>query len=401
MKPHGTECSPWTDSSGGVKYNSAISGFTRNTNRNPSIKLTITIEFGKKSHFNSLKDLYDKHWRPNYVAMRPDFFEWQYRQNPYLPTHLEEGSVMAIDDGEVIGFLGLIPVQFRVGSTVVNGVYPSNWITHPRVRGRGIGHYLMAKVLNEWPIIAGTSLTRDAWTTYLRLGFRYVNKLSRWIIVLDPDETAKLLPENDDTKNVLRRRSISLNGTNDLYFVHDNPFVETADDLWERLAEELPIASVRTAKYLNWRYHNHPDFKYNAIVVGRPDCWEGLAVVRKEQVKNSDINVLRIVEFMALPNVQEVLGLSVINYAKDTSCAFVDAFGLSERPVRGLLKTGAFNEDEEPDLLLPHLLQPIDHRRSGVNFVARSQVPFKGFEVHYNLTDWYISKGDCDQDRPN
>ena len=333
--------------------------------------------------------------------MRPDFYEWQFRQNPYLPSHLQEGSVMALNDGEVIGFLGLIPVQFRVGSTIVNGVYPSNWLTHPRVRSRGIGHYLMAKVLEEWPIIAGTSLSRDAWTTYLRLGFRYVNKLSRWIVILDHGDTARLLSKEDDTGDVLRRRSILSNPIRDSYMIHDDPFGETADDLWERLGEELPISSVRTAKYLNWRYREHPDFKYHAIVVGQPNRWNGLAVVRKEQVKDTDINVLRIVEFMALPNAQEELGLSVMAYATDESCAFADAFGLSEKPVRGLLKAGAFNEDEEPDLLLPYLLQPIDYRRSGVNFIARSQVSFKGVEAHFNLTDWYLSKGDCDQDRPN
>jgi GNAT superfamily N-acetyltransferase len=361
----------------------------------------ISIDFGKREHFDSLKSLYDNHWRPDYVVMRPDFYDWQFRRNPFLPDDLEEGSVMAVEDGEVIAYLGLIPVPFRIGSEVVQGVYPSNWLTHPRIRNRGVGAYLMAKAFERWPVVVGTSLAPNARTIYERLDFRYVDRLHRWILILDPEEAASLLPVEHQSSPALRARTVSIVSGSPAYRVHRGAYGALADRLWDDLTEELPVASVRNARYLNWRYAEHPDFDYEALVVGGQDRWEGLAVVRTERVANSAVRVLRILEFMALQSGQEELALSVIGRAVDEKCAFADAFGLSGRPVRGLLEAGAFRENQESGFNLPFLFQPTDHDRTGMNFVARSSVSYRGAPAHLDLSDWYLSKGDCDQDRPN
>src|SRR5574341_8248 len=59
-------------------------------------------------------------------------------------------------------------------------------------------------------------------------------------------------------------------------------FDARADRLWARCRPELPVAAIRDARYLNWRYVQHPEVRYRLVVVRRraSDEWAGLAVLR-------------------------------------------------------------------------------------------------------------------------
>jgi hypothetical protein len=54
------------------------------------------------------------------------------------------------------------------------------------------------------------------------------------------------------------------------------------DRLWQRCQRELPLAIIRDARYLNWRYADCPDVEYVKLLVA--DRWtgqaEGIAVLR-------------------------------------------------------------------------------------------------------------------------
>jgi hypothetical protein len=59
-------------------------------------------------------------------------------------------------------------------------------------------------------------------------------------------------------------------------------FPDGADALWDRCRRDLPLAIIRDARYLNWRYADCPDVAYVKLIAG--DRWtgrvEGLAVLR-------------------------------------------------------------------------------------------------------------------------
>lgn len=59
-------------------------------------------------------------------------------------------------------------------------------------------------------------------------------------------------------------------------------FDARADRLWARCRPELPVAAIRDARYLNWRYARHPEIRYRFLAVRRrfSDEWAGLAVLR-------------------------------------------------------------------------------------------------------------------------
>lgn len=59
-------------------------------------------------------------------------------------------------------------------------------------------------------------------------------------------------------------------------------FGREIDRLWERVRLELPVATIRSARYLNWRYADCPDIRYHMLVAfhrftGAP---VGMAILR-------------------------------------------------------------------------------------------------------------------------
>jgi len=73
-------------------------------------------------------------------------------------------------------------------------------------------------------------------------------------------------------------------------------FDDRFGELWERTAPELGVASVRGARYLNWRFRDHPTWKYRIGVVGDDQELRGYAVVRRGWFDDRDEEL--IVDFL-------------------------------------------------------------------------------------------------------
>jgi GNAT superfamily N-acetyltransferase len=359
------------------------------------------VTFGHRKWFSSIKELFTQFWRPDFPVMEPSFYEWQFRANPFLPDDVEEGSLLAIEDKRVIGYLGFIFVPFRVHGSEVSGGYPVHLLVHPRYRGKGLATSLYHKLMQRVDIVAGTAVNELARGLYLRLGYRYLSKLPRWIGVLDPEACEALSADPTRSRATVARRQIPVPPFPEQARILSGRFDHAMDDLWTRLARDLPVASMRNADYLNWRYMKHPVFRYETVVVEGSGRWNAAGIFRVENVKDRQERVMRVMEFLAQAESQQALAQALIAEAHRRKCAFADFFGLSERPIRGLVSSGFFNVHEEPELALPFLFQPLDHMRLKQTFVCWSRVLSGGIPVHADLSSWYISKGDCDQDRPN
>jgi hypothetical protein len=57
-------------------------------------------------------------------------------------------------------------------------------------------------------------------------------------------------------------------------------FGADADELWRRAALDFGAALVRDARYLNWRYADHPDIRYTLLEARSGGALRGLAVLR-------------------------------------------------------------------------------------------------------------------------
>jgi GNAT superfamily N-acetyltransferase len=364
--------------------------------------LLMEVTFGQQKWFSSVKELFTQFWRPDFPAMEPSFYEWQFRANPFLPDDIEEGCLLAIEDKRVIGYLGFIFAPFRVHGRVVSGGYPVHLLVHPQYRGKGLATSLYRKLMERVEIAAGTAINPLTRGLYLRLGCRYFGELPRWIGILDPEACMALLPDPTQSRAIVARRQIPAPPFPEQAYLLTGRFNRAMDDLWTRLATDLPVASMRNAAYLNWRYMAHPVFRYETVVLEDSGRWSAVGIFRVENVRDRQEQVMRVMEFLAQAESQQALARALVAEAHRRRCAIADFFGLSERPIRGLVSSGFFHEHEEPELNLPFLFQPLDHKRLKQTFVCWSRVCLSdGVPAHADLSSWYISKGDGDQDRPN
>ena len=148
----------------------------------------------------------------------------------------------------------------------------------------------------------------------------------------------------------------------------------------------------------------HPFFDYKFLSIDR--CGEpvGFAVVRVEDVSGRRGRVLRIIEFIATPEHGVSLANAVLDYGAAHHCAYADMFGMSERFVAGFLAAGGFDATEEPELRLPHLLQPWDPNieTPDLTFYARKDDrQADGIGPVDDMSIAHVSKGDANLDWPS
>jgi hypothetical protein len=94
----------------------------------------------------------------------------------------------------------------------------------------------------------------------------------------------------------------------------------------------------------------------------------------------------------------------VLSHGREQGCAFADVFGMSEQFVAGFVAAGGFNVAEEPDLRLPHLLQPWDPNVEppGLLFFGRRD-PARdgGIGLADDVSRIHVSRGDGNMDWPS
>jgi hypothetical protein len=88
---------------------------------------------------------------------------------------------------------------------------------------------------------------------------------------------------------------------------------------------------------------------------------------------------------------------AVLEDARSQGVAVMDFFCASQRLSTVMTRHGFLPGESEPAARIPMLFQPVDRRRSGIRFmVSLGSIP-EAAEVQ----DWYVTKSDGDQDRPN
>jgi len=365
--------------------------------------MSIRIRTIRPSDQVAVMDLHREHyWRSHCLLLNPDFYRWQFVEPP---ESLEEGgdqSIVAVDDdGQLLSYLGLVPMPASCCGRSLRAAHLITWLTPPVARGRGVGMRLMSHVVERFDFLFGRSVTPAALAIYQRLGFRYFRVCSRWAIVLDAKSTQGLAVDPSETSaKRAAARAVRLDKPPAFSVATQVPLGASA--LFARVLS-ASTAFKRSQEALAWRYEKHPYFRYVFLTLGELDELLGVAVVREEDVRDRLGKVLRVVEFVAQPEHSRELAEAVAAFGLEHGCAFADVFGMSEHFVSGLVSIGGFNLLEEPDLKLPYLFQPWDADRDppGLLFYGRRDGLTGQPGPVDDVTRIYVSKGDGNMDWPS
>lgn len=199
------------------------------------------------------------------------YWDWKFRQNP-------EGSQIVVAEdgaGRIVGQIAAVPARVHAEGREATFFQVVDLMVDPRLR-RGLrkaGMYItmMATLIGE-----GTGPGRAA----LLYGFpnqdsdRVTQEVFGWANLHQVTRVVRRLAAEPRAPGRLARSR---------YAVHPlERFEGVADRLWDRCGPHLPLATIRDARYLTWRYLRCPHVRYDPHMVW--DRWRnrpaGLSVLR-------------------------------------------------------------------------------------------------------------------------
>ena len=363
----------------------------------------------------SVSSFIDKNWKRNHAYVKSkSLFDWTFFNNPNWDSDHYSIS-LALNNGSIDGMLGTIPFDLNVYGDSFKACWLVNWLVVPHARKGRTGLKLLnifQKDLGYQTISFGINDTVAR--LYSALKWQEMPAMPR-MVWINPDfsrETEVLLGElyrNADgglISKFVKDHAINIKTiAGSPYGSFDTVSKKTWDNRgWGNLKVKT-IGCSRDSKYLTWRYFEHPIYKYNSIVVDDGNN-VGLLIWRLENISSSSqdhyfgdsFQYARIVEFLACSesNASELLS-SFIHCMQENGVQAVDFFCYNNEILNYFSKMGFTVSKEFKGLQFPNYTQPIS-----IGSPIRSAVKLNdSFGSVSASNDWYWTKSDSDQDRPN
>jgi hypothetical protein len=350
------------------------------------------IECGDE-HLPSVQDFFARMYRPDYVlAVDEALLRWQFGGTHGMnePLHIK----LAFVDDRIAGCLGYIPVDVTVAGRTVRGAWTANWIVDATCRDMALGPRLMNDLIRQHDVTLVAGASSQAQAILPRLGFTNFGPLLRHLCVVDPVGAATL------TGSAASAWSCSANAEMNSRMLGAIEQVDAFDEsiarVWDSVWAGDGAGTRRSATFLNWRYTSHPRFSYRLFLAGPRKRPSGFAIYRVEAPSGAPVRVGRVVEFLAEASAEDALLAALFLDARAQDVALLDYFFSSARPIAALARSGWLSEDAVP-ARVPVLLQPIAPGRRAIPFLGHVRKACAPDDI----TRWYVTRGDGDQDRPN
>jgi GNAT superfamily N-acetyltransferase len=324
---------------------------------------------------------------PNYVLLSHAFLRWQFLDNPANRTGGYTLWLVAQRE-EIVAQLGFVPfLGVTPSGEHLQGAYPINLMVRPEYRSAGLGAILLGRLLRQFPCLVNPGVNQAAAALGEGLGMTNLGFLRRYVAVIDARGARTLAVDGRLPAGVAEAEGRAATA-------HVIAATRMPEETAAGFRFPQPVyGALRNRDFLRWRYESHPAFIYEFLLSG--DC-RSVLVFHEEREKGAGALILRVVDVLAQPEHQLALLCAVVRAARARGAAIVDFF-CSVGYFDAALKTaGFFDEAEHGDGRIAALFQPLDFRKTGIRVLASCPGWSNG-----SLADWYITKADSDQDRPN
>ena len=325
-----------------------------------------------------------------------EFFQWKYFDNP-------AGQIVGYGapyENRLVASHGNIPLQIKIGDEVCLGAQSVDAMVAAEARRQGM-----------WARIARASyvdMDRDGLAVNYclpspvakvgfveKLGWTYLGEIPRYIKPLDVQGIVADGGMRGGVKRLLWRGAMWQAGqgavqrsTNHIAIKPITHFDARFGRLWEQSARDFPIAVVRDAAYLNWRYLAHPNAgQYVCLSAEKQGSLCAYAVLSL-----TDPHVAHLLELIVAPGAETAahnLLQVIVQRAQVAGAAQLQAFMLPQyKRYLNLLRTFGFIH--QTGRLTPGELGYT------APFIVRPH-PATAFPVDVtHLSNWFISMGDHD-----
>jgi len=377
--------------------------------------MTTEVRLLGLNEYSEIAAFIDQHWKKDHAyAHSKELFDWTFKENPAWNKQDCYSFSVAVDKGSIIGMLGAIPFKLNDHGKTINACWLTNWIVLPEVKG-GKGLALLNLFSKEHGFdTVSFGINNKVASLYAALGWQEMQPIARmeWISPFKIDSAEDLIRMTnpaacDDTIREYIAQASAVTYTNDQPEARSLNEVDAAT--WNRKGWNIwikkTIGCAREYAYLNWRYLHHPVYQYETRVVVEDDRL-GLIVWRSEITRKVDLNgecenyvsFIRIVEFLPVSdaNARNLMSICLFDGAKEGAVA-ADFYCYSAELMQTLKRIGFFISDDTSGVCLPNHTQPI---AQGSNIRSTIKVFSDKGHAHQD-TEWYWTRSDSDQDRPN
>lgn len=374
-----------------------------------------TVRYAADGDYPRVARFFDQHWAKDHVYARdPKLFEWTFRRSGYW-DQTGYSFALAESDGEITGILGAIPFLLNVRGQTSRALWLANFMVRPEHR-RGPVAIQLLRMFDRPPYEAVIAFRISEVVTplYEALHWQVLPDIPRNIAVMPGAEermTRFLRIAKPGWSGERMRSLISFFRLPSIERLSVDPrqCVPPSWDEhdWPALATKR-VGAARNRDYLTWRYTQHPTFKYRIVAI--PDGRRtGLAIWRLETIRYrsghgmTDLDrIARLVEFMpsSSDNAEQLVrGFYQQAMAHDAMAA--DFYGYYSE-IRGELNLHGFKcvEGHPDGHEVPSRFQPLDGGSSRIPSALRLRNGVPRCSLNENC-DWYWTKSDGDQDRPN
>ncbi len=325
------------------------------------------------------------------------YVDWKYFKNPAGPVFGACGVVV----GQVVASFGNLPVRLKQGSKVVAAAQAVDAMVLPDFRRQKLFDRLARQTYAAMDN-GGVQLTYvfpapAAHRAFIaHLDYIDVAAVPRFVRVVDVDSLAAATKHSglkawqDQAAWRMtcwgrRHRPQSIDPS--LRTEQVAEFDERFDGLWQAASSEMPIAVVRDATYLNWRYASHPHQEYTVLTVQRGEALAGCIILAIDAPRSS----MNIVEFIAAPGdapaASRLLAEAAI-FARRAGTAILQCWILPECGIHNdILKDNHF-------VYLPSRLAP-GWLRNNTPFVLRPAGASAAPDPR-RPENWFLTMGDHD-----
>ena len=308
----------------------------------------------------------------------PQRFEWLYCRGPAG----EARAWILFDDkkdGVATGVAAAFPRRLYANGHEVCGWVLGDFCVDPKCRSLGPAALLQktcmmqlqktsSGIYYDFPSLAMTAV-------YRRLGVPVTQQIVRFVKPLRADtRVRKLIRQRrlatavttvvNHGLSALTRKTGAVDGQ--LTTLRNTPCGDEFTNLADEVGSGLGICVQRSAKYLNWRFQEHPYRRYEIITQKKLTELTGYAVIREEG------SYLNIVDLFGCPDSVPDLVRAAISIANDRKLEAVAAGILDSHPWKGILRE--------------------------LGFFAREKLPvvthFPSPAVQTDDSSWYLSDGD-------
>jgi hypothetical protein len=231
-------------------------------------------------------------------AVKPGRYDWLYLSNPAGPALVWVAADAS--SGAVVGTSAAHRRRMRVGGGTVDALNLGDFAIDRDHRALGPALQLLKATLE--PVRAGAfALSYDHGNDAMQALYRRIEgaHFGRMVRLVRPVRASGY------ARRRLGRAGVVVGAAGDLALRvrdrllrpergirvadHEGPFPESFTALDDARAREWPVAGVRDAAYLTWRYARHPIWRHATLVASRGAEMVGYAIHRPDEQGNLEI----------------------------------------------------------------------------------------------------------------